>query len=91
MSNTRKENLLHSLFKHCKSPLNSSTDVFDNMVKDLALLGTKEIKERAIDIIRAYKTTGKHLEATVDSLYEMFYPVVNNTTNNTIFDFDEHS
>lgn len=89
MSKSKKENVLNSLFTHCRSPLNSSSDVFDHMVKDLALIGVKEIREEAVDIIRKYKSTGKNLEATVYALHDLFYPAVNSVTNQTIFDFDE--
>ena len=91
MSTAKKEILLHSLFSHCKVPTNTSTDVFDGLVKDLMLFGVTEIKDKAIEIIRVYKVSRKDLEGTVGALYDLFYPPVNRTQTNSIFDFDENS
>lgn len=65
------EQVFDSLYSHCNDRSNTSKQVFDNMVKDLGLIGASHLEQQALDIIRPYKQSGKHLENTAKALYNL--------------------
>ena len=69
----RKEKLLESLYTTCADRSLTSGDVFDQIAKDIGLTVSEieNFRDRAIDIIRPYKQTGKNLEATFDKLGDL--------------------
>lgn len=74
MNQTKLDKLIDSLYHQCQKRTATSKEVFDGLVKDLGLIGTEQIAEKAIAIIRPYKNTGSKLEATAESLYAVLYP-----------------
>lgn len=85
MSDTKakREKLLDSLYRHCQIRTSTSKEVFDKIVFDTGLIGTSEIKDQAIEIIRPYKNTGINLESTLDALYDLLYPTKTTTSTTT--------
>jgi len=73
-----KEKLIESLYTRCAERSATSKQVFAAIVKDLGLIGTSVVEEKAIDIIRPYKQSGKNLELTSNLLYDIL-----NTSNSS--------
>ena len=69
-----KQRLMDSLYNQCQIRTRTSRQVFDGVVKDLAIYGTSHIVDQCLDIIRPYKNTGAQLESTVDALAELMFP-----------------
>jgi len=65
------EQVFDSLYTHCSDRSNTSKQVFNSMIKDLGLVGTSHLEQEALDIIRPYKQSGKHLENTAKALYTL--------------------
>lgn len=80
MDSTKRDKLIDSLYQQCQKRTATSKEVFDGLVKDLGLIGTEQIAEKAIEIIRPYKNTGSKLEATVEALYAVLYPSENSSS-----------
>lgn len=74
MDSAKRDKLIDSLYQQCQTRTATSRDVFDGLVKDLGLIGTEQVAEKAIEIIRPYKNTGSKLEATAELLYAVLYP-----------------
>lgn len=73
-----KEQLIDSLYTRCSERSSTSKQVFDGIVKDLGLIGVSQVEEKAIEIIRPYKQSGRNLENTANLLYDVL-----NTSNST--------
>lgn len=83
----RKEKLVHALYEICGNRSLTSAQVFEKLVTKLDLIGTSHLAEKATEIIRPYKQTGKNLEETTNKLYNLLYPngleLDSNTFNKT--------
>lgn len=74
--NQKKEALLNSLYSICQTRSLTSKEVLTKLVIDVQVSIPSGKQDELLDIIRQYKNTGKNLEATVNSLYDIFYPKV---------------
>ena len=72
--NSRKDKLLESLYDVCTDRTLTSGQVFDLVIEKTGLVGVSHIRDKAIEIIRPYKQTGKNLEETLNKLYDIVYP-----------------
>ena len=64
-----KLQLMYSLYRHCQTRTNTSKQIFNGVVKDLALfIASPQIADECVEIIRPYKNSGTNLESTVDAL-----------------------
>lgn len=73
----KKEALLHSLYSICQDRSLTSREVLSKLVANIQIAMPKEKEDSLLEIIRNYKNTGKNLEFTVNSLYDIFYPKTN--------------
>ena len=81
-----KQDILDSLYKHCSCRTYTSKDVMDKLLEDVKVYLGSDKKEQLLAIIRDYKNTGKNLEATINSIYDILYPV--KTSGNVITDYE---
>jgi hypothetical protein len=79
----RKQEILDSLYNHCSCRTNRSKDVLQKLLDDVKIYPGDTGKEKLLGIIREYKATGKNLESTINSIYDILYPVKTGATTNT--------
>lgn len=66
-----KEQVLDSLYSQCQNRSARTVEVVEAMVRELKLTLTPDEKEKLVEIIRPYKQSGKHLEPTLNAVYEV--------------------
>lgn len=83
---TNRQKILDSLYHHCKTRSYTSKEILGRLVGDIVISYPDQEKEKLLcDIIREYKNTGKNLEGSVNSIYDILYPKVSSESVNTWF------
>lgn len=70
----KRQAILDSLYHHCQTRTYTSKEVLAKVLQDITSFPDENAKIKLLDIIREYKNTGKNLEATVNTIYDVLYP-----------------
>ena len=76
-----KQAILDSLYHHCQTRNYTSLDVLFKLLTDLRHVPPSNSQDQLVEIIREYKITGKNLEATINSMYDVLYPATDAGTS----------
>lgn len=77
----KRQAILDSLYNHCQTRTYTSKEVLDKMLQDIKVFPDDVGKSKLLDVIRDYKNTGKNLEATINSIYDVLYPATDAGTS----------
>lgn len=70
----KRQLLLDSLYTICQDRSLSSKEVLSKLIEKLNIsIPTNVSQDKLLDLVRNYKNTGKNLEFTLNSLYDMLY------------------
>lgn len=70
----RKEIILDLLFMYSKVITHTARDVLESLLMDLKVYPPSDIKEKAFEVVKAYKKTRTNLEGAVNELHRLLYP-----------------